>query len=166
MKKAAILAAAAAILLAAVSACAAEQYIGEAKAKEIALKHAGVPQQAASFTKMKFEQEYGYGRTEYELVFLANGVRYEYEIDAVTGRIYEFSAKSTPDFKKEQNASGSQISEAEAKKIIASRFPGAAEKDIKKFKKIYECEVEYDDKDYEIRIDAETGEIIKWEMDD
>lgn len=166
MKKPAILVAAALMLISAVSASAAEQYIGEAKAKEIALKHAGVPQQAASFTKMKFEQEYGYGRTEYELVFLANGVRYEYEIDAVTGRIYEFSSKSTPAFQKEQNTLVKQISEAEAKKIIASRLPGAAEKDIKKLKKIYECEVEYNDKDYEIKIDAETGDIIKWEMDD
>ena len=165
MKKAAILTAAAVILLSVVSACLAEQYIGEAKAKEIALKHAGVPQQAASFTKMKFEQEYGYGRTEYELVFLANGVKYEYEIDAVTGRIYEFSSKSTPAFQKEQSAFVKQLSEAEAKKIIVSRLPGAAEKDIKKLKKIYECEVEYDDKEYEIKIDAETGDIIKWEMD-
>ena len=167
MKKAAITVTAAAILIAAAAACAAEEYIGEAKAKEIALTHAGVSPQAAYFTKTDLEQ--GDGGTEYEMEFFADRVEYDYEIDAVTGRINEYSAKRRGGAAQTGTASGSEIGEAEAKKIALARVPGAAERDIVKFgsdyehgRKVYECDIIYDGGKYEADIDAATGRIYKY----
>ena len=63
--------------------------ITEAQAKEIALKHAGVTAQQAQFTKMKLDRDFG--RAEYELEFYVGNVEYDYEIDAATGNVRQFS---------------------------------------------------------------------------
>ena len=171
MKKTAVIAAAAVILFSALSACMAEQYIGETKAKEIALTHAGVLPQAAGFTKIEFEREHG--RPEYEIEFFADKVEYDYEIDAVTGLIYKYSAKRRGGASQAGTASGSEISEAEAKRTALSTVSGATEKDIIKFKtdyehgrKVYECDIVCGGRKYEVEVDAATGDITKWEMDD
>ena len=62
-----------------------EEYIGESKAKEIALKHAGVSKSDAR--KLRCEKDRENGRVVYEVEFKANGYEYEYEIDALTGKI-------------------------------------------------------------------------------
>lgn len=71
-------------------------YIGEAKAKEIALAHAGVAE--ADTTYLRVEMDYDDGRMEYEVDFYADGMEYEYEIDATTGKIrdYERERKRAP----------------------------------------------------------------------
>lgn len=62
-------------------------YIGMDRAKTIALEHAGLTASQARFSHARMDRENG--RMVYELEFRYNGVEYEYEIDAVTGRILD-----------------------------------------------------------------------------
>jgi len=64
------------------------QYIGEAQAKEIALKHAKLSAKDVQHSKVKFEIDDN--RAVYEIDFYANKKKYEYEIDAATSEIIEF----------------------------------------------------------------------------
>ena len=59
--------------------------VDEAKAQEIALAHAGVKAADATITKSKLD--YDDGRQVYEIEWYANGAKYDYEIDAATGKI-------------------------------------------------------------------------------
>lgn len=61
------------------------EYIGKAKAKEIAFKAAGVNEADASRVKVKFDFDDGIAK--YEVEFHANGFEYDYEINAISGSI-------------------------------------------------------------------------------
>ena len=69
-----------------------EAMIGEKRAREIALKHAGVEEAAA--TRMKVETDREKGRQIYEVEFTAGAKKYEYEIDAHTGEVISFEQKA------------------------------------------------------------------------
>ena len=62
-------------------------YIGEEKAKQIALGDAGVLENNAQRLKVKFD--FDDGRGEYEVDFHVGTTEYDYEIDAVTGVILD-----------------------------------------------------------------------------
>lgn len=64
-------------------------YIGMDRAKEIALSHAGLTD--ASFESAELEEDDGV--MIYELDFIANGMEYEYEINALTGDIRKHQAE-------------------------------------------------------------------------
>ena len=64
------------------------EYIGEEKAKQAALSHAGVD--AASLTRMKIDLDFDDGRMIYDVEFISGNIEYEYEIDALTGAVLEF----------------------------------------------------------------------------
>jgi uncharacterized membrane protein YkoI len=59
--------------------------IGEEKAAEIALKHAGFTKEQV--TKLRVEYDYDNGRPIYEVDFHQGGYEYDYDIDATTGAI-------------------------------------------------------------------------------
>lgn len=61
------------------------KYIGIDKAKEVALKDAGIDAGEASFTKAKLEREDGI--MAYEIEFVSGNTEYDYEIDATSGSI-------------------------------------------------------------------------------
>lgn len=69
-------------------AAASNEYIGEEKAEEIALNHAGINEADASFVKSKFE--YDDGIAVYEIEFYSGKTEYEYKINAVSGEIIEY----------------------------------------------------------------------------
>lgn len=73
----------------------ASKYIGADKAKSIALKHAGISASSASFTKAKLDREDG--QVVYEVEFYAGGMEYDFEINAVSGEIIEYSSESEYD---------------------------------------------------------------------
>lgn len=60
-------------------------YIGEAKAQELALSHAGVTD--SQISRLKIEMDVENGQMVYEVDFKAGGYEYEYEIGAVDGKI-------------------------------------------------------------------------------
>lgn len=67
-------------------------YIGVDRAKRIALSRAGLSAGDVSFTKAKLEKDDGV--RVYEIEFRAGGTEYEFEIDAVTGRVLESSVET------------------------------------------------------------------------
>lgn len=67
------------------------QYIGAASAKSIALSHAKVSASNVTFTKAKLTTEDGV--KIYDVEFRTSTTEYEYEINAKTGKILEFSAE-------------------------------------------------------------------------
>ena len=146
--------------------------VDEAKAQEIALAHAGIKAADATITKSKLD--YDDGRQVYEIEWYANGAKYDYEIDAATGKIvsYDYDAENyTPSQSTNTNANV-KISEATAKQTALSRVPGATAANIYKFKLDfddgrweYEGEIRYGTMEYDFTIDANTGAIIEWDME-
>ena len=60
-------------------------YIGKDKAADIALKDVGVPKEKAANVQVEFDCEDG--ALIYEVEFAADGIAYEYDLDARTGKI-------------------------------------------------------------------------------
>ena len=149
--------------------------VDEARAKEIALTHAGVKAADATVTKSKLD--YDDGRQVYEIEFYVSGssgyTEYDYEIEAATGKIvgYDHDAESYAPPAQSTN-SGVKVTEATAKKTALSRVSGATEKDI------YERKLDYDDgrteyegkiiyggMEYEFTINAATGAVTEWDVE-
>ena len=87
------------------------KYIGEAKAKSIALKRAGVAESQASGLKTEFDCDDG--MIIYEVEFTAGGVEYEYDIDAKTGKVILSDAEKADGSRKK----GSSNKSASNKKV-------------------------------------------------
>lgn len=144
-------------------------YIGEAKAKEIALSHAGVSASQATFVRSQFE--YDDGRAVYDVDFWSGNKEYDYEIDAATGEIlsYDFDAERyTPSTS--SGSSGTYISEAQTKQIVEQRAGTTGT--YREFKlerddgrTVYEGELRSGQTEYDFTIDATTGTILEWEVD-
>lgn len=146
-------------------------YIGEEKAKLIALEHAGLSEKDVS--KLEVELDFDDGRMIYEVEFNRGTVSYDYEIDAKNGQILEFKSKdkggaTTPTDKPGQYIGGR---EAEA---IALTHAGLSRDKIRKLetelesekgKVFYEVEFEHSGYEYEYEIDAVTGKILDVEVE-
>ena len=61
------------------------------RAKEIALAHAGVSESAANFKQIKLDNKSG--KAVYVIEFIANKLRYEFDIDASSGSIIKFEKR-------------------------------------------------------------------------
>lgn len=141
-----------------------KETITESEAKEIALEHAGISSKKATFVKSKLDWEDG--RRVYEVEFYADDyTEYDYEIDAVTGKIlsYDYDAE---DYKAPSN-SGSYIGEEKAKSIAVSNVKGAGTNNVVKVefdyddgRAVYEVKVVYNAMEYEFEIDASNGKIL------
>lgn len=147
------------------------------RAKEIALNHAGVLKEDATFLKAERDSENG--KAVYEVEFYSKDKKeYDYEIDANTGDIlsYDTDAESVSPAQSggEQStaANVTEITEDKAKEIALAKVSGATAENIREFKKElddgreeYDGKILYNNTEYEFEIDARTGEIIKWEVD-
>ena len=144
--------------------------VDEAKAKEIALAHAGLSQDQVTFLQCKLDWDDG--RQVYDVEFYtADYTEYDYEIDADTGEIlsydYDIEIYNGP------ASSGTQSITAErAKEIALAEVPGAAASDIYEFevdrddgRLEYEGTIYYNGTKYEFSIDGYSGAIRNWEVD-
>lgn len=149
--------------------------VDEARAKEIALTHAGVKAADATVTKSKLD--YDDGCQVYEIEFYVSGssgyTEYDYEIEAATGKIvsYDHDAESYAPPAQSTN-SGVKVTEANAKKTALSRVSGATEKDIYEWKldyddgrTEYEGKIIYGGMEYEFTINAATGAVTEWDVE-
>ena len=145
--------------------------IGEAKAKEIALQHAGLTADQVTFLQLKLDWENG--RQVYEVEFYSGNKEYDYEIDAATGSIvsYDYDIENfIPSGTTGNNTStGSYISREQAQQLAQAKAPNATlvklEFDFDDGRAIYEGELREGRMEYEFEIDATTGSFIKWEQD-
>lgn len=147
--------------------------IGKDKAKEIVLNHAGV--KAADVKNYEVELDSEKGSVVYEIEFDANGYEYEYEINAVTGKILK-SEKEKADGSSVKPASdtGTNYIGKEKAKQAALKHAGVKENNVKALevkldkengKAVYEVEFKASGYEYDYEIDALTGKIIKSEKE-
>ncbi|EFM40117.1 peptidase propeptide and YPEB domain protein [[Eubacterium] yurii subsp. margaretiae ATCC 43715] len=165
------------------NASAANNYIGVEKAKSIALRDAGVS--GVTFVTAKLETEDGV--KVYDVEFYKGNVEYDYEIDAITGKILE-KDKDIENFSipKKKTTTNKQTTKKQTTKSKAKTTTKKAAKDIgvEKAKsialkdagvsdviftkakvdyedgvKVYDIEFRKGNIEYEYEIDVETGNI-------
>lgn len=151
--------------------------ISEEEAKAIALDHAGLTSDQVTFVKSKLDQDNS--KKHYEVEFYSHdNTEYDYEIDPYTGEILEYDhdaenyASSSGTTNNGTTNANVALSEAEAKKIALDKVAGATESDLRQFKldnddnRIqYEGTIIYDNTKYEFEIDANTGDVLKWDAE-
>ena len=138
-----------------------KQYIGEDKAKNIALNHAGVDNP----NMLHIEFDLDDGIMVYDVEFYSDNIEYDYEINAVTGVIIEYN-KSFENSDDVSSGNNDYLSKEEAKKIAvdhAGISPSYVEIefDYENGIAVYEIEFKYQNYEYDYEIDAITGEIYK-----
>ena len=143
--------------------------IGEEKAKEIALNHAGLAEDQTQ--RLWVKRDYDDGRSIYEVEFYGEGRdEYDYEIDAVTGESVAFDT-DLHDHGTAPSEGQSQVSEEQVRQTVLERVPGASAENI--FLHLewddgrleYEGELIYDNMEYEFKIDAYSGAVTEWEAE-
>ena len=140
------------------------------KAKNIALKNAGLSSDDVTFTKARLEKDDGI--TYYDVEFKTSSYKYEYEID-LNGNILssekESIKKKTSTTKASEASANSQYIGIDKAKEIALNNAGISSSNAK-FRKaklekddgvyIYEIEFVVSSTEYEYEINATTGKIV------
>lgn len=140
--------------------------ITKAKAKSIALKHAGVSASKATFVKAKLDYEDG--RRVYEIEFYSGNTEYDYEILASNGKIISYD-KDIENYKipRKNTSSSTYIGKAKAKSIaLKDAGVSASSATFTKTKldyedgiRVYEIEFYTNSAEYEYEVNAKTGKI-------
>lgn len=143
-------------------------YIGEEKAKTIAIEHSKVSN--VTYTKVNLDLDDGVYK--YEIEFYTDDLKeYDYEINAKTGEVisYDYDAES---YASNNQVVNEKISLEQAKEIALKQVPGATISDIKHIEvDLEDGKIEYDGKiiynnlEYEFSIDGYSGAIRSWEVD-
>ena len=159
-----------------------QAYIGESKAKKIALRHAGIETNNIYDYEWDFDSDDGV--LVYEIEFKSGGYEYDYEINAVNGSIIksekeycdtEISSDSQQktDNKTDKTVGEQLLSPAQAKSIALNHAKLKAA-DITEYKcetdtddgsSIYEIEFKSGGYEYDYEINAVNGNIIKSEKE-
>jgi len=154
----------------------AEAKISYERAKEIALAKVG------GGTVEEIDLDYENGILVYEVEIKYKGIEYEVDVNATTEEVVKFKSDhstdntsaqkpstSTPS-QSQSDSSTAQISYEKAKEIALAKVGGGTVKEIEldheNGRLVYEAEVKYDGREYEIDIDATSGEIVKYKIDD
>lgn len=142
--------------------------ITEAEAKSIALNHANLLE--SDITGLRVKLDYDDGVAEYEVEFYSGTNEYDYEINATTGNIisFDYDINGTS-----PSQTGEYITQDEAKSI-ALNHANVTESQISNFKiKLdyddgraeYEIEWKIGRTEYEYDINASTGAILSFDVD-
>lgn len=144
--------------------------IGEAKAKEIALEHAGLKETDVRFIRVHLDVDDG--RRKYEVEFYKGDVEYDYDIAADTGEILSYG-RETKRYAPPPAAFANDIGAAKAKEI-ALKHAGYRENEVRRLR----AERDYDGRtlEYEVKfyvgtikysyeIDAGSGEVLHYEAE-
>ena len=145
------------------------KYISIDTVKDIVFKHAKVENK--NVTNLEIEYDYENGNMIYDVEFHCNNIEYDYEVDAVSGKILESEIENkNKDSNNNNNNSNTYLSKDKIKEIALKKANVSKyyDYDIEfKFKggtSIYEVEFETDSAEYDIKINAENGNIIKYEV--
>ena len=139
------------------------------EAKSIVLSHCGLSESEVTFTKEKADRDDG--RQTYDIKFTLEGrAGYDYEIDAETGDILEYSVKNYAPA--EAPADDARITADEAKAIAAEKsgLPAGKvvklEQDTENGVPVFEVTLFAEGfGEYEYDIDARTGEILEEDVE-
>ena len=152
-----------------------QSYIGEAKAKEIALSDAGLTASGVSFIRV--QMDWDNGRPEYEVEFYSGNKEYDYDIDAYTGQIRsrDFDVENfvIPSTGTNTSTSTTDIG-AEAAKSAALKHAGVSasaatfvkvQQDWENGQRVYEVEFYSNGKEYDYEIAASNGQVLSFDYD-
>lgn len=152
------------------------------QAKTIALNHAGVKAENATFKKVKMNTHKG--RPVWELKFFTGDAKYKYEIEVSNGQIllsdknyFDYDSDDSNEYNnnvKKPEISAEDISREKAIEI-ALKHAGVAMADAR-FDEVdldhddgytvWEIEFDAGQFEYEFKIDAKNGNILKYKIDD
>ena len=161
------------------------------KAKEIALKHAGLTKDQVSFVRA--ERDIDDGIDKYDVEFNYNGKEYDYEISAIDGKIIKYdheieyansqnnvatntqgSTQNNAANNTSNNTNSTANISADKAKQIALSHAGLTSSQVT-FKRTeldfddgiqkYEVEFYYNNREYSYEIDANTGAVLSYEQD-
>lgn len=145
------------------------KYISIDMVKDIVFKHAKVENK--NIVNLEIEYDYENGNMIYDVEFDCNNIEYDYEVDAVSGKILESEIENkNKDSNNNNNSSNTYLSKDKIKEIAIKKANVSKyyDYDIEfKFKggtPIYEVEFETDSAEYDIKINAKNGNIIKYEV--
>lgn len=140
-------------------------YISEDDASAIALAKV----EGATADELRIYKDTDDNRNIYEGSIYHDGIEYDFEIDAQTGDIIDWSSEKDDDnWSNTQSGSDNYISEKKARNIALGQVEGATESDLRIHKDtddgrdFYEGSIIYNEMEYEFEIDAKTGDIIEW----
>lgn len=144
--------------------------IGLEAAKAAALQDAGLEADDVTFVKGKMD--YDDGRAEYDIEFVTDAVKYEYEVKADDGKILK--AEQDPITKVMANTPSGNILEAGDAKAAALSHAGLTEEQAV-FSKVeleeddgrmeYELEFYSEGTEYSCKVDAVSGTVLEMEME-
>ena len=142
--------------------------IGEAKAKSVALNHAGISESSTSYIYAK--KDWDDGRWVYDVEFWADGKEYDYEILASDGTILSYDYDAEYQWSGSSSTSGDTISTEKVKSIVTDRAGVSGTFRELKLERddgrtVYEGEMRSGRTDYEFTIDAYTGAVLEWDTD-
>lgn len=141
-------------------------YITVEQAKEVALFDSGV-EENATFLKVSFDKDKGVHI--FEIEFMANGTKYEYEINAVTGAIIEKEIENSNTQIDSDELLGAQAvlekAITHAGISLADVIENEVKLEIERGIYVYEVEFETSTYEFEYKINAKTGEIISVEKE-
>lgn len=153
--------------------CAHAAPIGEERATDIAIEHAGLTRPQVRV--VAFELDHVGARQVYEVDFVTDDMKYEYKIDAESGEVVAYEKKGAASAMRPSYQGGgeSYIGGDRAKEIAmahagvdASRvYSLKVKRDYEHGRVVYEVEFKCDGWEYDFDIDAVSGEVIWWEKD-
>lgn len=167
-------------------------YIGEEKAKQHALAHAGLKETDVSFVTVNLDKEFN--SAEYDVEFYTGNKEYDYEINAINGKVItsdfdiengKYTSENVVDDDtttgptvQEENATTppkdtTYIDIATAKSTALTHanvsendvFDLSSDFDYENGKAVYEIDFQKDRNEYEYKIDAITGTILYSNID-
>lgn len=160
-------------------------FIGEEKAKQAALAHAGLTEQQVTIHKVKLDFEDG--QVEYEVEFFTSNREYEYDINAKTGEVLSYdteeirsSSSSASGSSSSDSSSGAGSSQAqrismEKAKQIALQHAGVNASDATFYKakldrddglEQYELKFYTSSKEYEYELRASDGAVLSYDYEE
>ena len=152
------------------------QYIGLEAAKRVALEHAGLKEEEVGFAHTKLELEDGIWQYDVEFYQDSTRTEYDYDIDALTGKILSFDhdAEYYPQGTGGDSPTGDVQITGDKAKEIALEYAGVAEEEAQ----FLEVSYDYDDgraefeiewhvgrTEYACDVDAVTGEVLGFEKE-
>ena len=136
-------------------------YIGLEKAKELVLAQLGLDE--AQFTDKEYELDDGV----YELEFTANGTEYDFEVDAITGKIMKADYENNDDWGNTAS-SGAAIGVEKAKEIALAQA-GVKASEVTRWEKTelddgaYDIEFKANGMEYDFEIHATSGKVLEYD---
>ena len=165
-----------------------DQRITAAQAREKVLEHLGM--EAGEVTFKKVELDHDDNRMRYEIVLVAGSREYEYELDAQDGAVlsWDYEELENDDLPEQdtgdadegddsddrpETAPGGSVLSPEAARASALQHAGLSSASFTKTKldqddgrSVYEIEFHTVDCEYEYQIDAVTGAVLDYEMNE